>query len=103
MPKKGKRRPFKRRPQDRSEDVANQQRRTEAAARSLLGSRTPDQLRSELADRQLLLDEADRAAQLDPNPANLTRYRAARSEMEAARRAVQLANDDPGAPAGDGR
>ena len=98
MPKKTKRRPFKRRPQDRSEDIANQQRWTEAAARSLLGSRTPDQLRAELADRELLLDEADRAAQLDPNPINLARYRTARTELQVARRAVQIADTE--APAG---
>ena len=92
MPKKGKRRPLKRRPRDRSEEAADQQRWTDAAARNLVGSRTPDQLRSELADRELLLDEADRAAQMDPNPGNLARYRAARSELEAARRAVQIAD-----------
>jgi len=63
------------------------------AARSLLGNSAPEQLRSEVSDRQLLLDEADRAAQLDPNPANLTRYRAARSQLEAARRALELAGD----------
>ncbi len=94
MPKKTKRRPFKRRPQDRSEEIANQQRRMEAAARSLLGTRSPDQLRAEMVDRETLLDEADRAAQMEPNPVNLARYRNARTELQAARRAVQMVDTE---------
>jgi len=41
--------------------------------------------------------EADRAAQMDPSPTNLASYRAARSQVEAARRAVELAGS-VGAP-----
>jgi hypothetical protein len=49
-------------------------------------------LRSELFDRQQLLDQADQEAQLDPSPANLARYRTARSQFEAAQQAVKLAD-----------
>ena len=56
-----------------------------------MDGRSPEQLRSELHDRELLLMEADRAAQMDPSPNNLASYRAARSQVEAARRAVELA------------
>jgi hypothetical protein len=94
MARKQKRRPIRRRPVDRSEEVANRQRWTEAAARGLLGTNSLPQVRSELSDRQLLLDEADRAAQLDPNPANLARYRTARSQVEVAKRALEIAGDN---------
>ena len=92
MPKKAKRRPIRRRPQDRSEEVAIQQRAMDMAARGLADSRTPDQLRSELTDRELLLAEADRESQLNPSPQNLARYRMARTEFEAARRALALSD-----------
>ena len=55
-----------------------------------MDGRSTEQLRSELHDRELLLLEADRAAQMDPSPVNLATYRAARSQVEAARRAVEL-------------
>ena len=55
-----------------------------------------EQLRSDLHDRELLLLEADRAAQMDPSPVNLAQYRAARTQVEAARRAVEMATR-PGA------
>src|SRR5687767_12620638 len=92
MPKKAKRRPIRRRPQDRSEEKANRQRWLDATARNMLAQITPDQIRSEVADRELLLEEADRAAQLDPSPSSLARYRMARSELEAAKRALELAD-----------
>jgi hypothetical protein len=92
VPKKAKRRPIRRRPRDRTEEINAQRRWLDATARGLLDGRSPDQLRSELHDRELMLVEADRAAQLDPSPANLAGYRAARSQVEAARRAVELAN-----------
>jgi hypothetical protein len=93
MARKTKRRPFRpARPQQRTEDTAQRQRQLESAAQSLLATRSPDQLRSELVDRESLLAEADQAAQLDPSPANLARYRAARSEHEAAQLAVELAS-----------
>jgi hypothetical protein len=95
MPKKARRRPIRRRPQDRSEEVANKQRSMEIAARGLLGNSTPDQLRSELTDRETLLEEADRLAQFDPNPANLARYRTARSQLDAVKRAIQIADSAP--------
>ncbi len=91
MPKKAKRRPFNRRPQRRPEDTGEKQRSLDAAARGLLARSTPSEIHSQITDRELLLEEADRAAQLDPNPANLARYRAARSELAAAQRAIELA------------
>ena len=90
MPKKPKRRPIRRRPQDRTEELNNQRRWLDNTARGLMDGRSPDQLRSELHDRELILLEADRAAQMDPSPVNLANYRAARSQVEAARRAVEL-------------
>jgi hypothetical protein len=98
MPRKTKRRPFRAaRPQQRTEDTAQRQRQLESAAQSLLNSRSPAQLQSELVDRETLLAEADQAAQMDPSPANLARYRAARSEHEAAQLAVEIVNRSPSA------
>jgi hypothetical protein len=95
MPKKSKRRPIRRHPQDRTEEINAQRRWLDMTARGLMDGRSPDQLRSELHDRELLLMEADRLAQLDPSPANLASFRAARSQVEAARRAVEMASSAP--------
>jgi hypothetical protein len=95
VPKKPKRRPIRRRPQDRTEEINNQRRWIDNTARGLMDGRSADQLRSELHDRELILMEADRAAQMDPSPVNLANYRAARSQVEAARRAVELAVTAP--------
>jgi len=92
MPKKARRRPIRRRPQDRTEEITAQRRWIDITARGLMDGRSPDQLRSDLHDRELLLMEADRAAQMDPSSVNLANYRAARSQVEAARRAVDLAS-----------
>ena len=92
MARRQKRRPFRRPIQQRTEDTAHQQRRLEAAAQSLLETRTPEQLMREVAERESLLAEADRVAQLDPNPANLSNYRFARSQFEAAQAALQISN-----------
>ena len=92
MPKKPKRRPIRRRPQDRTEELAAQKRWLDNTARGLIDGRSPDQLRSDLHDRELLLLEADRAAQMDPSSSNLANFRAARSQVEAARRAVEMAS-----------
>jgi len=92
MPKKPKRRPIRRRPQDRTEELAAQKRWLDNTARGLIDGRSPDQLRSDLHDRELLLMEADRAAQDDPSSINLANFRAARSQVEAARRAVEMAS-----------
>jgi hypothetical protein len=99
MAKKQKRRPFRRpNPRQRSEDAAFKQRSLEAAANTLLANRSTEQLRAELSDRELLLSEADQAAQMDPSPANLARYRAASSEHAATRLALELADRrQPGA------
>lgn len=60
-------------------------------ARNMMGGKSVEQLRSELYDRELLLAEADRAAQMDPSGQNLAQFRAARAQVDAARRAVELA------------
>ena len=91
MPKKPRRRPV-RRPQDRTEELTAQNRWMDNLARGMLDGKTVEQLRSDLHDRELLLQEADRAAQLDPSGPNLAQYRAARSQVEAARRAVAMAS-----------
>ncbi|MGE3268128.1 MAG: hypothetical protein AB7P40_05230 [Chloroflexota bacterium] len=92
MPKKPKRRPVRRRPQDRTEELNQQKRWLDNTARTMLDGKTADQVRSELHDRELILLEADRAAQMDPSGVNLAQYRAARSQVEAARRAVEMVN-----------
>jgi hypothetical protein len=93
MAKKPRRRQFRRpNPRQRNEDAIHQQRGLEAAAQALLASRTPEQIRLELAEREALLAEADQAAQLDPNPANLARYRFAVSQHQAARVALEMSN-----------
>jgi hypothetical protein len=95
MPRKQRRRPPPRRTRNTGEDAVERERRAEAAARTLLADTSPEQLRSQLLDRELLLDEADRAAQLDPNPMNLARYRAARAQVETVRRALNLMGANP--------
>jgi hypothetical protein len=95
LARKPKRRVFRRpRPQERKEDAAQKQQRLEAAAGSLLGVMDDRQLGEELTAREWELAEADRIAQLDPNPVNLSRYRQALSQRDAARYAVKLANGD---------
>jgi hypothetical protein len=74
----------------RSEDAAHKQHVLQTAANALVANRTPDQLRDDLLEREGLLAEADRVAQLDPNPANLSRYRFAHSQVEAARAALDM-------------
>ena len=92
MGKKPKRRVFRRpSPQQRTEDAAREQQRLDAAAQALLGAMPADQLAGELQAREWLLTEADRVAQLDPNPMNLSRYRYARSQYDVARAALALA------------
>ena len=90
MARKTKRRPIRRSPQDRTEQLQAQQRRLDAAAQGLLNGKSVDQLRSELHDRELLLAEADQEAQVNPGPGTLANYRLARSQVEAAQRALEL-------------
>ena len=90
MARKMKRRVFRRpRPQQRTEDAAHKQQRLDADAQSLLATRTAEQVRRELSEREWLLEQADRDAQLDPSPAKLSRYRVARSDYEIAQAAVE--------------
>jgi len=95
VPKRPKRRPVRRRPQDRTEELTAQNRWMDNVARGMIDGKTVEQLRSELHDRELILLEADRAAQMDPSGMNLAQYRAARSQVEAARRAVAMAASAP--------
>ncbi|MCC7105684.1 MAG: hypothetical protein IT307_11110 [Chloroflexi bacterium] len=96
MARKTKRRPF-RRPttQQRADDSAYKRQQLESAAHVLLATRSPEQLRVEVSEREWQLAEADRIAQLDPSPANLTRYRSAQSQYEAARIAMQRLGSRP--------
>ena len=90
MARKQKRRPFRRpNPQQRNEEAAYRQRGIDAAAQALIANHTPEQLRMELSQREMLLAEADQAAQFDPNPANLSRYRFAHDQYQAARAALK--------------
>lgn len=75
-------------PQQRSESLTQAQRALKVAARLLRVSRTPTQLQDELATRTARLVEADRTAQLEPNSANLARYREARASYEVIRMAL---------------
>src|SRR5213078_2557686 len=76
MGRKPQRRTFRRPPpQQRSEDTAREQQRLTAAAESLVATSSPEQIRATLQEREWQLTEADRIAQLDPSPANLSRYR----------------------------
>jgi hypothetical protein len=91
MASRGKRRPMRRRPQQQREDAAEVQRSLDMAARNVLRMvSSPAQLQSELHDRELVLEEADRLAQMDPSPDNLRRFRAARADRDAFSRAMQL-------------
>jgi hypothetical protein len=74
------------------------QRAMDGAARTLLQGRSPEQLRSELYDRELLLQEADQAAQLDPSPANLARFRSARTQVDVAKRAIEIGSRETAGP-----
>jgi hypothetical protein len=93
MGRKPQRRTFRRpSPQQRNEDTAREQQRLDSAAQSLVATTTTEELRAVLQEREWLLTEADRAAQLDPNPANLSRYRYARTQYNVARAALELAD-----------
>ena len=95
MAKRGKRRPFVRRPnpQQRNEESARDQQRLRTAARDLVGAMSTEQLSGELAIREWRLQETDRMAQLEPGPGTLARYRASRFECEAARAAIEIARE----------
>lgn len=63
----------------------------EPLARALMDGKSIAELEAILAERQFAFDEADQLGQNDPSPANLLRYRAARAELDAAERALELA------------
>jgi len=66
-------------PRQRADEAGLEQQRLNVAAQSLLASSSPALPPTVLQEREWLLAEADRAAQFDPNAANLSRYRFARS------------------------
>lgn len=71
--------------------AAPQRDAVEQLARALLADRSVAELEALVAERQLAFDEADRLGQAEPSPQSLIRYRAARSDLEAAQRALELA------------
>ena len=95
MAKRTRRRTFRRpNPQRRAEDAAERQRSIEAAARSLLARRSPDDLQRELEACEQALAETDQLAQLDPNPVNLNRYRTVFADHQVLQLALRLAQSD---------
>jgi hypothetical protein len=96
MGKKPRRRTYRRpSPQQRTEDTARDEQRLTAAAQALLSATGAEALPEELQRREWLLSEADRAAQFDPSPASLSRYRFARSQFDVARAALVLLGGAP--------
>jgi hypothetical protein len=74
-------------------DGGLQQQEIERQARALVTAMSTDGLRSELASREVRMMEADRAAQMDPNPASLAGYRRAQLEYQAAKVACSMQGD----------
>ncbi len=95
MAKRARRRPPRPHPRDRAQEAAEENQRLDGAARRLLNGRSREQLQAEVADRERLLADADRTAQLEPNPVTLARYRAARFELAVVQRALALAEPAP--------
>ena len=92
MGRKPQRRSFRRpSPQQRTEDANATKQRLDSAARALLASGTGEQVQVELQERAWQRTGADRAAQFDPNPVNLSRYRYARTRYDAAVAALETA------------
>jgi hypothetical protein len=77
-------------------DDAERQGQVDAAAHHLASQYTLDELRSVLAERTALLEQADQAGTNNPGPVNLARYHSARADWEVARRAVELASLEAG-------
>lgn len=90
MPKPKRRTYRKFRPNRPTEDNGREQQEIERAARALAATLGPSDLESECANRAVRLDEADRAAQMDPSPANLASFRHAQREFKAAEAARRL-------------
>lgn len=81
---------FQRRP-SRPARPTPREDRSEALAQELMDGRSLAELQAILAEREAAYEEADRLGQDQPSPASLQRYRAARADLEVARRAVELA------------
>jgi hypothetical protein len=95
MARKAKRRYFPtRRPTRGRPDSGERSEAIDLAARQLVEQHSLDELEALLQDRTAQYDEADRAGTNDPSPVNLARYRAARTALSVAQRAVALASDD---------
>jgi hypothetical protein len=80
MAKHGKRRTYRRFRTSAPEDNGRAEQQVQMAAQARAATRAPDELRKDLDECMSRLAEADQQAQLDPSPASLARFRAARNE-----------------------
>ena len=94
MGRKPKRRyfPVRRSPGRTRPDDAERQGRIDSAAHMLASQHSLDELRSLVAQRAMLFEQADQAGTFNPGPVSLARYHSARAELEVAQRAVELAS-----------
>jgi hypothetical protein len=94
MARKPKRRyfPVRRSPGRARPDDAERQGRIDSAARLLANQHSLDELRGLVAHRTMIFEQADQAGTFDPGPGSLARFHSARTELEVAQRAVELAS-----------
>lgn len=93
MPKPRRRTYRKFRPSQVTDDGGRQQQEIEREARALMTALSADGLKSELANREVRMMEADQAAQMNPNPASLAGFRRAQLEYRAAKVACSMQGD----------
>src|SRR5437016_2328156 len=95
MARKPKRRYFPtRRPTRGRPDNGERQNQLDTVARQLADQHTLDELRALVAERTALLEEADQAGTNDPGAVNLARFHSARTSLQIAERALELASRD---------
>ncbi|HEX3244107.1 MAG TPA: hypothetical protein VHX16_01745 [Chloroflexota bacterium] len=90
MPKPRRRTYRKFRPNQPTDDGGRAQQEIDREARALITALSADGLKSELANREARMYEADQAAQMDPNPASLAQFRRAQMEYRAAQAACKM-------------
>ena len=93
MPKPRRRTYRKFRPNQNTDDGGREQQEIEREARALVSAMSADGLKSELANREVRMMEADQAAQFDPNPVRLAQFRRAQLEFKAAQVAARMERD----------
>ena len=93
MPKPRRRTYRKSRPNQNTDDGGREQQEIEREARALVSAMSADGLKSELANREVRMMEADQAAQFDPNPVRLAQFRRAQLEFKAAQVAARMERD----------